>query len=159
MAASRPLWTIDCLVHFSQARAMAHPNIPQGHRPSTLRWTCRLSRIQTPLGSWACLPSGNTVASLTRGMSSCMSTPKGDADFNLLQSLPPGYREIQCNFAASGHTMANCCEYTAPSDKDQLGFAVKQSEDSAPRTAPPVQAPAEVPAPDAVPSPPSSSAL
>jgi hypothetical protein len=83
---------------------------------------------------------------------------KGDADFNLLPSLPPGYKEIQCHFAPSGHMMANCCEYMAPQDKDHLAFAVRHSEESAPPTSPPVQAPAEVPVPDALPPPPPSSA-
>ena len=83
---------------------------------------------------------------------------KGNADFNLLQYLPPGYKEIQCHFAASGHMMANCCEYMAPQDSDQLAFAVKRTEESSPPTSPPVQAPAEVPAPCAPPPPPSSSA-
>ncbi len=84
---------------------------------------------------------------------------QGDADFNLLQLLPPGYKEIECRFAASGHMMAHCCEYTAPPDKDQLAFAVKQPDEKVPTVAPPAQAPTEVPVSDSVPPPPSSSAL
>ena len=83
---------------------------------------------------------------------------KGDVYFNLLTLLPPGYKEIQCHFAPSGHMMAPCCEYMLPQDKDQLAFAVKQAEGSVPQTSPPIQAPAEVPSQCDPPPPPVSSA-
>jgi hypothetical protein len=94
----------------------------------------------------------------TRNVKMYMNT-QADADFNLLQLLPPGYKEIDCHFAASGHMMAHCCEYMASPDEDQLAFAVKQLGEKTPAVAPPVEAPVEVSSPDGVPSPPSSSAL
>jgi hypothetical protein len=94
----------------------------------------------------------------TRNVKMYMNT-QADADFNLLQLLPPGYKEIDCHFAASGHMMAHCCEYMASPDEDQLAFAVKQLGEETPAVAPLVEAPVEASSPDGAPSPPSSSAL
>jgi hypothetical protein len=94
----------------------------------------------------------------TRNVKMYLNT-QADADFNLLQLLPPGYKEIDCHFAASGHMMAHCCEYTASPDKDELAFAVKQIGEKKPAVSPPTEAPAEVADASDVPPPPSSSAL
>jgi hypothetical protein len=92
----------------------------------------------------------------TRNVKMYLNT-KADVDFNLLHLLPPGYKEIDCHFASSGHMMAHCCEYTETPEKDELAFAVKQLGE--PTVSPPKEAPTGVADSSHVPPPPSSSAL
>jgi hypothetical protein len=82
-----------------------------------------------------------------------------DADFNLLHLLPPGYKEIDCHFASSGHMMAHCCEYDMDPAKDEFAFAVKQRGETNPTVPPPKDAPAEVASSCNTPPPPTTSAL
>ena len=124
-------------------------------------WTCRHFQIpilQAFLGLLAIRKYGDVID--TRNVKLYVNT-KGDADSNLLQTLPPGYKEIQCHFAASGHMMASCCEYMANTgpNQDQLSCAVKEADQKMPDTAPPSQVPEAVPAPEATPPPPSSCTL
>jgi hypothetical protein len=94
----------------------------------------------------------------TRNVKMYLNT-KADMDFNLLHLLPPGYKEIDCHFASSGHMMAHCCEYTENPEKDELAFAVKQLGETRPTVSPPKEAPTGVADSSHVPPPPSSSAL
>jgi hypothetical protein len=82
-----------------------------------------------------------------------------DVDFNLLHLLPPGYKEIDCHFASSGHMMAHCCEYDKDPAKDELAFAVKQLGETKPTVPPPQEAPSGVASSSNTPPPPTTSAL
>ncbi len=83
---------------------------------------------------------------------------KGNVDFDLLNVLPSGHREIQCHIAPTGHMMAPCCEYTQPKANAQLAFAVQQKQAPTPHSPPPTHVPAGTPAPVAPPPPPDASA-
>ena len=57
---------------------------------------------------------GLTTLRKVRGIIDCNTCKlylAGPADYNLLDGLPPGTEEIQCEFAPSGHMVMPCAEF------------------------------------------------